>query len=201
MIENVRVAVPAYGVWAYAQEHPEELNQNYIVLAENTKTGLSLTLSNGADGLPALIVLDDDDVEIYEELIVDSPDAIRSYNEAMSDFLDDDWVGTLRGKGHGEAATPEEKERRFNEMEIRDREHDLMLAFTDFLDEVSNGFVYYEDFFEDVGDLEAVLDNVLDVIACTGFPVYRPTVIDTDSGDEIYLEFPYDEASYEAGLR
>lgn len=197
MSEDIKINIPFEDAYKYFTDHPEEVRENYVVIAENVMTGFSMCLTESDDGLPSIVVLDEEDFKIYEETVISAQDTKVTCNMIVNDYLEA--VEAVPNQDGFITIVPGEDPTL--QMEIDQRENQLYGAMLDFLDTV---FLYNDDCIEDfLGDdwVSELLNVFLETMAFDyGIPVYRPTIQETMSGDIVYVEYPYDESAVEAGL-
>ena len=199
--DNVIIRIDPADVWASATANRKELEDSYMVIAMNKETCLSVCVTCDEDDTVYLAVLDADDEEIYTELVVSASDARLVCAEMIEDYLTDEDVQPEYPPGSSETMVEVlTEEDPMLQQEIDNREEQLFCATVDFLDTV---FQYEVDSIELLGEdnIGDIMDRFLEVLGYDyGLSVYRPTIIDTNSGECLYVEYPYDAGVLEAGL-
>lgn len=200
---GVQVHVPADAVWEFFQTNRKRLNDEMVLIAENTDTEYAVYLTAEND-LPVLAAAKGDGKTEYKETCVSSEDCTMVVRKFFTRYLlpvvitSDKYIpdNTSNGNKVDEAET-------WMDVEdvIYERDDELRLALADFLgivlkirdeDEVDVTGLY------DVDIIDEILDEFLKMLADEyDFEIYRPMMVTSNDGYEVFTEFPYNEYDLE----
>ena len=154
------------GIAEYYERHEEELFDCPEVVVEDPETGLSIQLEADLSG-PELIVYANGE-------IIDGISLEEEGEEGALELID-----YYMGSRISSYKTQYEEE-------IEDREADILSAFLDFLNAVSDETISEDDISPDMIDL------FLETLSTDyGISIYRPTIVRDAYGNEHFEEHPY----------
>lgn len=205
-MDGVKIYVPCRWLWKFYLSNRPHCRESYVLVAENQDTGYGVYLTE-EDCLPVLYVFlgENDRPELRAE-IPDEVSAEAIAGKAYLAFLgtedeepeESSW--SAQGSGSREEEPEEgeledEPDEVSEDDEIYAREDELFQASGDFLAEVLRMYdgeaireIYGEALIEEF--LEQALLTIADDF---GLPVYRPTHLEGENGESVYVEYPYGE--------
>lgn len=193
---GTKIHIPADEVWSFFQKNKDRLSEEMVVIAENTDTEYAVYLTE-EDDYPLFAVCKGGSDSEYEEGAISQQDCTDTAKQCYRRYLfpvvvtsektsDEPWeeddVDTITAQMMEDA--------------VYEREDELMLAMGDFLQVVlqegSDGSEVIDTYGMDF--INELLDHILSYIASDcGLPVYRPTFLTDELGNEDYVEYPYNE--------
>ena len=182
--DDVRVLVDPAQLFALANKNRKDLEDSRILVAERKTGDVGIYVTLCDDGIFLRLDVCDENGTLECEPVMDEDDCYVTFWRLLCDWLTDD-EDYVYGIPHVEEYTDEESE----ELEIQEREQEVIDAFMDFLEVAAD---VRRDFFED-DDTEffQMLDEVLTVIGSDHeFSVYRPMYYQ----GKLY-EYPYNEVA------
>lgn len=197
---GVKIHLKPTEVWPFFDKNFDRLKKEMVAIAENEETGHSVYLTE-SNGCPLLSVYREDN-QLYVEGAVSAKDcedtAKRMYLKYLFPVVVTDPKPNIipEQEDKDDEISNEELELQALEDAIYEREDELLLATTDFLEVLLNcngpeqisamyGKHIAEDFLESACEMLA-RDHMISV--------YRPTwVTDEETGAEEYVEFPYED--------
>lgn len=186
---GVNILLAPEDIWAWAQDPESEIRMKseMILVAESECTGYEVYVSIDSR-LVTLYVYEGERLE-YNEAVVSAEDCKSTAKRLYAKYL-----MPSENKREEPVDDPDLY------WEIDEREDELMFAFMEFLSVVCD---YDITAAFDAGYEMEMRDAFEDILARLayehGFFVYRPTfIIDEETGDEMYTEYPYEES--EGGL-
>lgn len=153
--------------------------ESEVIIAENSTSGVEISLVFNQDG-PAIAVYADDDEVHYKE-IIDYNEAEKVVERIYFDWLEED-VPELLAACH-------EIEENF-EQKVNDREEELDILVMDFITEVTQE---YSDIINDecvIGDLKEHF--LMYMYRKHGISPYRPMKLKDNKGNEVMEDYPYE---------
>lgn len=193
---GVKIHVPADKVWTFFKENKDRLSEEMVVIAENTDTEYAVYLTE-EDGFPLFVVCKGASDSEYEEGAINPSDCEETVKRCCLRYLFPIVVTANETAKEMDGADSDLEDLTMQEMEdtIYEREDELMLAMGDFLQVVFQECNDGADVIDTYG-MDLVGEILEDVLMCIakdyGLPVYRPTFLTDEFGEEIYTEFPYD---------
>lgn len=204
-----RIYVPCCRLWKFYLNNRQRCRDSYVLVAENQDTGYGIYLTEEDCLLVLYVFLGESE---RPELRAELPDEISAEAIAGKAYLA--FLGCEEPEEEGPGASswpaqgggPHEEEPEEEELEIEPdevseddeiyaREDELFLASGDFLAAVLRMFdgetvrkTYGESLIEEF--LEQAL---LTIAEDFGLPVYRPTRLEDEDGEPMYVEYPYGE--------
>ena len=172
-------------VWQYIQENRDYIRDNNVIIAENLRDGVEITLETDQVG-SAVIAAYIDDKLVETERVVSYEDAANACRKYYANFLIPKHADYKQ-----EEEIPELDPSIDDEIEMRERE--LGNTFMDFLDVV----LFDEDLHIMSEEYDELLDEILALISSYGHDVYRPCYLEEDDGTTTFTEYPYGEHTAE----
>lgn len=186
-------------VWDFFISNKARLEREMVMIAENTDTGYAIYITESA-GFPRVSVCKNDKKPEIAEPLISREDCATSIKQLVMKFLMPVVVVTgnipkLPESVPKEAPVSEVIAEEESRMEaIDDREDELALSLYDFLSTVVGDEEFTEFCNCEPSAIEEILDKFLMLLADEyGLTIYRPTYIETEMGEEIYAEYPYNE--------
>lgn len=200
---GVKIYVHPDEVWSFFKQNKKRLENEMVIIAENTDTEYAVYLTE-YHTMPQLLACKGDKAPEYKEVTNEDgcskvtkkfytsylyPVMVTTDKYSILDNIDDD-------------DDAEDMTRQDMEDAQYEREDELQLALCSFL-----AVVLGEEMFCDETDImefygtefvNDVLDNFLEYLATEySLQIYRPMIVtDEETGCEIYTEYPYDADSY-----
>jgi len=203
---GVNIHLKPTQVWQFFSDNKDRLKKEMVAIAENEETEHAIYLTEDKD-LPLLSVYRGDD-KLNEEGAISAADcedtAKRLYLKYLFPVVVSAPKYSVEDKPWQEPDDQElaELERQDIDDKIYEREDELRLAMSDFLEILLNckGPEELEAFYGDI--IEDLLDGFCQFLADEHLiSVYRPTwITDDDTGCEIYTEYPYLEVDEENAI-
>ena len=190
---GVDIFVPANEVWTFFQGNRNRLEREQVVIAENNNTNYTICLTE-EEGFPLFIVSRGESKE-YEEDSINEQDCIETAKRCYKTYL---FPVTICETDDSEDDEEEEDFLIQQEQEdaIYERDDQLTFAVSDFLQVVLQEGQDGADILSAYGaaKIDEILDMILSLLAEEyGLMIYRPMFLtDEETGDEIYVEYPYD---------
>lgn len=159
-------------VWGYIEENKEALESSDEEIAYDTKTGCALYLgvTNGVPSITAVL-----DVEEIDLAVLTADNVERVVQEFYDEYLYDE--------------APLTRTESTEDEDIKERKEELESLFEDLLINVFGD----KDFTSD--ERKEVLEDILKYLA-DKFPerhIYRPCYMVSETGEEVFEEYPYDK--------
>jgi len=195
---GVKIYVAAEDVWSFFQGNTARLKKEMVAIAENEDTEYAVYLTEDK-GYPSFSVCKGDSKPEYQEGAISEHDCTETAKRCYVRYLCPVVVNNEKGFPKSSFEEPDEPEG-LTEQDKQDnvyvREDELRFAMCDFLKVALNLDCDPVEIMSDCGAplVDDVLDAILEYIGIEhGLEVYRPMfLIDEDSGDEVYTEYPYD---------
>ena len=200
---GVQVHVPADAVWEFFQTNRKRLNDEMVLIAENTDTEYAVYLTAEND-LPVLAAAKGDGKTEYKETCVSNEDCVMVVRKFFTRYL---FPVVIKNDKYIPDNAPKDDKADATEtwMDVEDamyeRDDELRLALMDFLGVTLK--IGDEDDVEaaelcDVDIIDEILDEFLKMLADEyGFEIYRPMMVTSNDGYEVFTEFPYNEYDLE----
>ena len=195
---SVKIYVPAEDVWAFFQSNTARLKEEMVAIAENEDTKYTVYLTEDK-GYPSLSVCKGDSKAEYQEGAISEDDCTNTARKCYVRYLFPVMVNNEKGFPKSSFEEPDDLED-LTEQDRQDnvyvREDELRFAMCDFLKVALNLDCDPVEIMSECGAalVDDVLDAILEYIGIEhGLEVYRPMfLIDEESGEETYTEYPYD---------
>lgn len=187
-------------IWQFFQQNKKRLSKEMVVIAENDETEYAVYLTE-EDGFPHFCVCKGSGAPEYEEGAINEQDCADTAKKCCVQYLFPVTVTSRRGKLYtfDEDGCVTDLDEQDQEDTIYQREDDLFFALYDFLNVVlqsEEGDIDAAEMF-DQESLEEILDSILESLSADfGLPIYRPMMVEDETGGEIYTEYPYGEPEY-----
>ena len=190
---GVKIHIQPHEIWGFFDKNIKRLSDEMVAIAENTETEYAVYLTE-EDGYPLFVVCHGDDDAEYDESAISPKDCENTAQRCFTKFLYP--VTVTSGKYVIPFDEDDDTEPTKMEMEdtIYEREDELLYAMGDFLQTVLRDGVDGTDVVDTLGldIVNDILDTTLQYIAETyDLPVYRPTFVTDENGNEEYTEYPY----------
>lgn len=165
-------------VWSYAKENAEQLQKNIVIIAEDDDYEVTIEREQSGDLL--MSVLSDGEL-VESERLLSEDDAVIACRTCYSRYF-------------GKSATDPEVDEYDVDTDICDheivlRESELLNALRDFIDVVSD----YADCSLIEQDESDILTDVCGILSGYGIPVYYPMWVEDEDGNEVFVEYPYED--------
>ncbi len=188
-------------IWQFFQKNKKRLSEEMVAIAENDETEYAVYLTE-ENGLPHFCVCKGNGAPEYEEGAINEQDCTDTAKKCCVQYLFPVTVTSRRGKLYAfdEDGGITDFDEQDQEDTIYQREDDLFFALYDFLNVVLQSDEGDTDAAEifDQDSLETILDSILENLATDfGLPIYRPMMVEDETGVEAYTEYPYGEPEYE----
>lgn len=178
-------------VWDFWLKQPHDVIGVMHQIASNDQYGVSIYIT--ADNSKDLrIVVECDDIQVYEEELINNVDCEKTCEKVYSDYLTES-VSEVLMEAFGEEAIDEEQD------SIDEREEELDSAIYNFFTDVLGEEAYMK-----VDDPDAVLEDLkehfLEYMARKHglTSIYRPMRLeDVETNEEYYTEYPYEDMVYD----
>lgn len=193
----VAISLNPADVWRYSLEHKKQLEESLVSIASNAKSGWEIFLTIENDST-MIYVYDGEDQLVHEEAIISNDDAILTVRKMYERYLGYDGPDDSDGEDEDEEfdfrSTMHELED-----EMYEREMELYDAMYDFLSiALDNAISVYFGRDEEDDAVSGMVDSVCRILAVKyGISVRRPSIETDKNGNEVYVEFPYDELTTE----
>lgn len=195
---GVKIYIPAADVWSFFENNRKRLSEEMVIIAENTETEYTVYLTEENE-YPLFVVCKGDEDAEYDEGAISQKDCEDTAQRCFLRYLYPVTVTACK-KSIPFEEDDDDLTEDFTKQEMEDamyeREDELAMAMGDFLQVVLQEGVDGTDVVDSYGlDLiNEVLEHTLQHIAeFYGFPVYRPTLIVNDLGEEEYVDYPYND--------
>ena len=197
---GIKIHVNPGDVWDFFDKNLARLAKEMVLIAENEDTDYSIYLTEDQN-YPLLSVYKND-LKLYEEGVISRTDCEKTTKGLYTKYLFPLVVTSKDFDSASEEALlfGEPASKQDIEDEIYERSDELYLATIDFL-QVLLGYRDPDMLISEYGDItEEFLDSTCEFLSEEyGIPIFRPMfVVDEETGDETYTEFPYMEFN---GLR
>lgn len=169
-------------LWSFIRENASSLKTTNYIIAEYPRYDVEILLTQNED-VPEIYAMIDGKMTDSSKLLHTKEDAIIECRRFYGLYLKAP-ASTKADQNDDVAVLFDQSDR---EKEVTDRDDELFVAMTDFL----NVVIGDEAFDLEDQEVEAVLDDVLAVISADGYDVYRPCFFTGEDGSEYYEEFPY----------
>lgn len=174
---------PAQEVWEIINALKQS-NESTRLIADSNDKSIAIYVEVSHSGNDAYINVTEDEESVFFEIIVDEADCIESVERTYSLFLDDE-------EPSERSLFEEEADER--EIEIEDREFNLMEAAEDFIAVLLDGSTHKDAIVTKVF-AETLVEAACKSLHRKGVDVYRPMYLkDEETGDIDYFEYPYSE--------
>lgn len=171
-------------IWGIIKEMVECGEESRLVAESNDESIAIYIEAPGAKDTHAYINVTENGDNVFFEIIVNEEDCIESIERAYSLFLDDE-------EPSERSLLEEEADER--EIEIEDRELNLMEAAEDFIAVLLDGSTHKDAIVTKVF-AETLVEAACKSLHRKGVDVYRPMYLkDEETGDIDYFEYPYSE--------
>lgn len=192
-------------IWQFFQKNKKRLSEEMVAIAENDETEYAVYLTE-ENGFPHFCVCKGNGAPEYEEGAINEQDCTDTAKKCCVQYLFPVTVTSRRGKLYAfdEDGGITDFDEQDQEDTICQREDDLFFALYDFLNVVLQSD---EDSFDteevfDQESLEAILDNFLEYLASEfEIPIYRPMIVEDETGGDVYTEYPYNGPENESGTK
>lgn len=171
-------------VWEFYQKNATKLTNEMALIADSGAGGYKVYLTED-DGIPLITVTENGDT-VYEEGTISEDDTTRTVSSIYKKYIYID-----------EDTPSDNSDREMFEAEIFEQEEVIRSAFAEFLSVVTN-FDYQMVLHGFGAEISEMMDSVLLMLTNDyGVSVYRPMfVVNTDTGEEEFTEYPYDEYDF-----
>ncbi len=191
---GVKIYIPAADVWSFFENNEKRLSEEMVIIAENAETEYTVYLTE-ENGYPLFVVCQGDNDAEYDEGAISPKDCEDTAQRCFLRYL---YPVTVTSAKYTAPFDEDDFDEEFTKQELEDamyeREDELALAMGDFLQVALQEGVDGTDLVDTYG-LELVndvLEHTLQYIAESyELPIYRPTLIVNDLGEEEYVEYPY----------
>lgn len=200
---GVKIYVPAEDVWLFFQNNITRLKEEMVAIAENQDTKYAVYLTEDK-GYPSFSVCKGDSKAEYQEGAISEHDCTETAKRCYVRYLFPVMVTNENGfpkstfeelDNHDDDGLTEQDK----QDNVYIREDELRLAMCDFLKVALNLDCDPVEIIPEYGAalVDDVLDAILEYIGIEhGLEVYRPMfLVDEDTGDEMYSEYPYDTSA------
>lgn len=190
------IVIAAADVWNFFQREKQVLQNGMKVIAQNPVCNVVIYLTGEDRGVvvyPNIVVYLDDD-EIYSEVAVSQRDCEQTVSSIYDEYLSEGRMVNLVIEREEERQSIEEMEQH---MEIEDREEELDSAVWQFFHDVFGGPL--DDLVENAEEIyDDCKDHFLEYMARKwGLEIFRPMILEDESGEEFYEEYPYECMEFE----
>lgn len=196
---SVKIHIPADKVWLFFLKNKERCAEEMLEIANNDETEYAVYLTEN-EGYPMFSVCHGDDDAEYEEGAISKDDCTETAKRIFARYLFpitvecDNAIPRNKKDEKKEHADDDHEQELLDE--IYQRDDDLILALCEFLkvvfEEETDGAELLNTYGEPV--IVQILDEFLEHIAAEHCftDIRRPTfLIDPDTEEEIYTEYPY----------
>ncbi len=174
-------------LWAYFEEHREELRDEPKVVARNDALGIQICISADIAKSGLMIAVSEDEESIDDTTAFNGIDCCLKARAFYDKYLSVDY-STITFLDEMAKHDREDEE-------IEDREGELRDAADDFLWSIlgQTGLEAMDD-----ENVEEFIDDVCELLYKKyGFDIYRPMRLEDEDGKEFYEEYPYDHMEFE----
>lgn len=197
---GVKIHIQPQDVWDFFNKNIKRLSDEMVVIAENTETEYTVYLTE-EDGYPLFVVCQGDDDPEYDEGAISPKDCENTAQRCFTRYL---YPVTVTSEKYSIPFDQDDDDAESTKMEMEDavyeREDELLYAMGDFLQTVLQEGVDGSDVVDTLGldVVNDILDTTLQYIAETyDLPVYRPTFVTDENGNEEYVRYPYNVEEFE----
>lgn len=192
-MDGVKIYVPCRGLWKFYLSNRLRCRESYVLVAENQDIGYGVYLTEEDCLLVLYVFLGEND---RPEFRAEIPDEVSAEAIAGKTYLA--FLGAEDEEPEEEEPEDEleiEPDEISEDDEIYAREDELLQASGDFLAAVLrmyDGEAVKEAYGETL--IEEFLEQALLTISEDfGLPIYRPTHLEDENGESVYVEYPYGE--------
>jgi hypothetical protein len=195
---SVKIFLKPSEVWNFYESDIARMKREMVAVATNEETGYAVYLTDSGEGAV---------LEVHRnDQLVDSAalhDATIAKDIAASIYLEYLYPVTVTsGVAEPCEQEPDEEDTELSEAELEDliveREDELLMALSQFLEVAVDGFDYDEALGN--GILDEILDGVCEYLTSEwALPVFRPAFVASSSGDKIFVEFSCSDNNSDAG--
>ena len=191
---GVKIYIPAADVWSFFENNKKRLSEEMVIIAENTEIEYAVYLTE-ENGYPLFVVCQGSNDAEYNEGAISQKDCEDTAQRCFLRYLYPVTVTSTKNRISSDNDLDDECIKQEMEETMYEREDELTMAMDDFLQVALCGDSAGGSDLVGTYDPELindVLEHTLQYIAESyKLPVYRPTFIVNDLGEDEYIEYPY----------
>ena len=216
---NPDIYVESKDVWDFYKKNIKRMSEELVLIAENKETEYAVYVTQDEGYLTILVYKDEEEIlddfalekficEVTIEGIYEKYLYPGIYTDNGYQFVNEEDCA----KAHADAP-PLPSSTQDMEDTVYEREDELYMATLDLLEKFTYRAIYAKDYIDDCADeemypvevdeiyAEVIADSLVNVF-CKYLKdehyvsVYRPMFIQTDKGEEIFTEYPYDHPEF-----
>ena len=191
-------------VWKFFHDHRVRLEEEMLEIASNTETNTAIFLTE-QDGFPFVSVYKNDQL-VHEDYCVSDTDSEETMRDIYIKYMPpfyvtvNDETKAADSDSSDDDADVEEITLAECEDKINEREDEITLAIQALIEVLTEDSVGALEFGPGDETFEDIVDHIVEFLAVDcGFRVRRPMfIIDEESHEEVFSEYPYEEFDFEA---